>query len=33
MALISNGSMMPLSANLTTCAMQIIDLQKMHKEP
>ena len=32
MALISNGSMMLLSTNLTTCAMQITDLQMVHKE-
>ena len=32
MALISNGSVMLLSTNLTTCAMQITDLQMVHKE-
>ena len=32
MALISNGSVMLLSTNLTTCAMQIRDLQMVHKE-
>ena len=32
MALISNGSIMLLSTNLTTCAVQIIDLQMVHKQ-
>ena len=31
-ALISNGSTMLLSTNLTTCAMQITDLQMVHKQ-
>ena len=32
MALILNESMMLLSTNLTTCAMQITDLQMVHKQ-
>lgn len=32
MALILNGSVALLSTNLTTCAVQIIDLQMVHKE-
>ena len=31
MALISNGSVALLSTNFTTCALQIIDLQMVHK--
>ena len=32
MALISNGSMVLLKYKLNTCAVQIIDLQMVHKE-